>query len=563
MNDRPRLLIVGGYGTFGGRIVQLLETEARLTLIVAGRSLKRASDYCATRSAARAELIAAMFDRDGDLAGQLLMLRPDILVDASGPFQAYGEDRYRVIEACIAHGVNYLDLADGSDFVLGVDAFDQAARAAGLFALSGLSSFPVLTAAAVRRLSLGMVRVDAIRAGLAPSPHVVLGENVIRAMASYAGQSIRLTSDRLIATGHPFTEHMRFTIAPPGRLPLGNRLFSLVDVPDLRILPGLWPEARTVWIGAGPVPEMLHRLLIAAAWLVRLRIIASLSPLASLMHFAMKHLRWGEHRSGMFVAIEGIDAADVPARRSWHLLAEGDEGPLIPAMAVAAIVRKVLDGHSPPPGARAAVGDVDLDDYERLFAGRRIHMGTRNDAPAGVVPLYKRILGLAFDDLPDEIRAMHDVDGIAVAEGRARVDRGGSLLARLAAAVIGFPAAAADTPVSVTFTQAHGEETWRRTFGRDTFASRQFAGRGRFAGLLCERFGILTFAMALVAEEGRLALVLRRWSAFGIPLPMWLCPRSHSYETVEEGRFRFHVEIGHPLTGLIVRYRGWLVPRAG
>jgi hypothetical protein len=23
-----------------------------------------------------------------------------------------------------------------------------------------------------------------------------------------------------------------------------------------------------------------------------------------------------------------------------------------------------------------------------------------------------------------------------------------------------------------------------------------------------------------------------------------------------------HVEIGHPLTGLIVRYRGWLVPRA-
>jgi hypothetical protein len=27
------------------------------------------------------------------------------------------------------------------------------------------------------------------------------------------------------------------------------------------------------------------------------------------------------------------------------------------------------------------------------------------------------------------------------------------------------------------------------------------------------------------------------------------------FESAEDGRFNFHVEIGHPLTGLIVRYR--------
>jgi hypothetical protein len=77
--------------------------------------------------------------------------------------------------------------------------------------------------------------------------------------------------------------------------------------------------------------------------------------------------------------------------------------------------------------------------------------------------------------------------------------------------------------------------------------------------LLCERFGPLVFAMALVPEDGRLRLVLRRWSVFGVPLPVRLCPRSDSYEWVVDGRFGFHVEISHPLTGLIVRYRGWLV----
>ncbi|TIR16311.1 MAG: saccharopine dehydrogenase, partial [Mesorhizobium sp.] len=151
-----KILIVGGYGSFGGRIIELLENEPRLTLIVAGRSLARADAYCKNRDRAVARVVPALFDRDGDIVEQLSPLRPDILIDASGPFQAYGEGRYRLIEACIDQGVNYLDLADGSDFVAGVSAFNEAARTAGLFVLSGVSSFPVLTAAAVRRLSLGM-----------------------------------------------------------------------------------------------------------------------------------------------------------------------------------------------------------------------------------------------------------------------------------------------------------------------------------------------------------------------------------------------------------------------
>jgi hypothetical protein len=63
-----------------------------------------------------------------------------------------------------------------------------------------------------------------------------------------------------------------------------------------------------------------------------------------------------------------------------------------------------------------------------------------------------------------------------------------------------------------------------------------------------------------VSEGERLSLVLRRWSVFGVPMPMWLCPFSKTFETREEGRFCFHVELSHPLFGLVVRYRGWLIP---
>src|SRR5262249_317452 len=117
---------------------------------------------------------------------------------------------------------------------------------------------------------------------------------------------------------------------------------SLVDVPDLQLLVQLRPEVRAVWMGAGPVPAIWHRLLRGLAWLVRLRVLPSLSWLASTMHWATNTLRWGEHRGGRFVLVEGVDAASMAVTRSWHLLAEGDAGPFIPSMACEAIIRKGL-----------------------------------------------------------------------------------------------------------------------------------------------------------------------------------------------------------------------------
>jgi hypothetical protein len=280
-----------------------------------------------------------------------------------------------------------------------------------------------------------------------------------------------------------------------------------------------------------------------------------LSPLAPVMRFGMNRLRWGEHRGGMFVAIEATDASGISHRRSWHLIAEGNDGLYIPSMAVAALVRALLKGRVLATGARAGTRELELDDCRMLFAGRRIVSGVRDEGRDG--PLYARVLGTTWDRLPEEIRAMHSV---VEAVGRARVERGRGLSARLVAAAVGFPGASEDTPVSVRFDAANGVETWTRTFGGKSFSSRQFAGRGRSRNLLCERFGPLTFAMALVLNAGELSLVLRRWSIFGVPLPMALCPGSVAYEGVEDGKFRFHVEISHKVTGLIVRYRGWLEP---
>src|ERR1051325_1809816 len=119
-----KVLILGGYGTFGGRLAQLLADENELTLLIAGRSREKAQDFCA-RLEASATLIPLAFDRDGDIESALRQSTPDLVVDASGPFQFYGNDPYRMVEACLFLGVSYLDLADSSAFVDGISRFDE------------------------------------------------------------------------------------------------------------------------------------------------------------------------------------------------------------------------------------------------------------------------------------------------------------------------------------------------------------------------------------------------------------------------------------------------------
>jgi Domain of unknown function (DUF4166) len=309
------------------------------------------------------------------------------------------------------------------------------------------------------------------------------------------------------------------------------------------------------------VPEIWHRALNALAFLVRLRLLPSLAPFAPLMHWTMERLAFGAHRGGMFVVVAGAGADGERIERSWHLVAEGDDGPLIPSMAAAAIIRRCLAGKPPAPGARAAATDLELADYDALFVGRRIATGYRQEAPASEpAPLYRRMLGEAWDLLPPPIRTMHSVSPALCADGRASIERGQGAIASLVARFMRFPPAGEDVPVTVTFRARGRGEHWARAFDKATFSSVQMPGRGRFDGLICERFGPFSFGLALVVTGERLWLVVRGWSFLGIPLPLAWAPRGDAYESAEHDCFNFHVEIGHPFLGLIVRYRGWLKP---
>lgn len=548
-----KILILGGYGVFGGRLVELLSDIPDLEMLICGRSQSRAAAYCAAyRGLAKVSPLA--FDRK-DIKQELIDTCPDLVVDASGPFQDYGDNGYVVIQACIASGVDYLDFADAADFVFGVSQFDTEARSAGVFVLSGVSSFPVLTAAVLRKMADTM-DITSVEGGIAPSPYAGVGMNVMRAVVGYAGTPVKLMRNGMPAAAIGLAESRRYTIAVPGRLPLDNIHFSLVDVPDLQVIPPQHASLQNIWMGAGPGPEVLHKILNLLAKARATFGLPSMVPLSRLFYTVLNLMKFGAHRGGMYVHATGLRDG-VESEQSWHLLAEGDDGPYIPAMAIEVIVRKVLIAERPEAGARPATNALNLEDYEKLFESRTIYSGFRGiENPAH--PLYQRVLGPAFDALPKQVKSLHGETQARQWAGHARVRRGDGVLANLIGRIFGFPKASDKVPVRVDLVPEQGGERWTRDFDGTVFSSFQAQGTGKNSHLVTERFGPITVALALVIDGEKLLLIPRRWSFFGVRLPISLLPSGQGAEAERDGKFCFDVEIAAPVVGLIVAYQGEL-----
>lgn len=517
-------------------------------MIVAGRSLAKAEAFCAGH--ARMTPLAA--DRTGDIAAVLAMSRPDVLIDAAGPFQ---DSDYAVPLACVRASVGYIDLADARTFVTGIGALDEVAREAGVAIVAGASSVPALSGAAARRLAQGMDRVCAAEIAISASNHATAGGSIARAILSYVGRPVRLWRGRRWDRGRGWQELRRETFRINGAGELRNRWLAIADVPDHDVLPEALTGRPAVIFRAGTESAAQTIGLWLLSWPVRWLSVTSLARVAPLLLPLQRVGRWlSDGRSAMLVRVTG-EVGGAFVERQWTLIASDGDGPEIPTLAAVLLAEAVAAG-TIAPGARDAGRLLDLAAFEPLFQTLSIrHAITERALPA---PLYARVMGPRYDALPETVREMHRVCADAGATGEATVERGGSIAARLVASVMGFPHAGTH-PLHVSFIERGGVETWTRTFGDRSFTSHLSEQKGR----LVERFGPLRFAFDLPSDAGGLEMRIVGWSCFGVPLPMALAPRSVAREWQADGRFHFDVPIALPLVGLVVHYRCWLVADQG
>jgi hypothetical protein len=353
-----RILVIGGYGGFGARLSRRL--AAGHHMLVAGRDGEKAARFAATLAGAEG-LVA---DRNSDLAPSLAARRPDLVIDAAGPFQDSG---YRVPLACIAAGIPYLDLADARGFVTGIGALDAAARAAGIAIIAGASTAPALTGAVARHLARDMDRVDTVELALSASARATAGAAVARAILSYVGRPVRLWRGGRWQQGHGWQE-MRKARMEAGPYALDRRRVALVDVPDHDLLPQMLPGRPAVAFRAGNGIGVQMWALWLASWPVRWGWLRSLSGAAGwLLPLQRFTARLDGDRSGMTIAVAGRRGAQAVERR-WTLVAVDGDGPEIPTLAAALLTEDIFAGRL-KAGAYDSSALLPLDRFDAAFAG--------------------------------------------------------------------------------------------------------------------------------------------------------------------------------------------------
>lgn len=541
-----RILVLGGYGGFGGRISMRLVAEG-YAVLVAGRSLTKARAFCD----ADPRLAPIAFDR-ADIANALLQYTPDLIVDASGPFQAMD---LAVPRACIDAGVHYCDIADSTAFVKAISDLDATARERGVALISGASSVPALSGAAIRELSADLTSVTAVEMAISASNQAAAGPSVAAAILSQVGKPFHLWRGKREVTEYGWQKPISIDFVVPGLRALRRRRVALVDVPDVALVPLRLPGRPAVSFRAGTELGFQNVALWLLSWPVRWSWLNNLTSLSSLLAPLQRLTSWlGSDRSAMTVRVFGM-AGDRRLERRWTLIAERGDGPEIPALAVPLIVERILSGRQ-TAGARDAGQALTLADFRPSFAELAItqNIEERNPQPA----LYSRVMGERFDRLPLAVRRIHDVLRDDGASGEAEVTGADNLLGALVARIMRFPSAGR-YPLHVAFSEYEGTERWTRSFGSSTFTS-TLSEEG---GQLIERFGPLRFRFELPSDERGLEMHIKGWSAWRIPLPLCLAPRSRAREWQKGDDFWFDVPIALPIIGTIVHYRGNLKTNRG
>lgn len=348
------VVVIGGSGNFGARIVRALRADPALRITAASRRGDPVPGAEAVPS-------VALDWKAVGFSARLQALLPDLVIHCVGPFQ--GQD-YRVAQAALAAKAHYVDLADGRQFVVGFAAAVQtAARTQDRVAISGASTLPALSSAVIDDLVEPLASIESIDVSIAPGQRAARGAATLAAVFSYLGRPVQVWRAGNWQRAWGWMDLRRI------QLDVGHRWGALCDVPDLTLFPERYPGVRSVEFHAALEFKLQHAALWALAGLRRLGLGLSVDRWAIGMNrwagwFDPFAGPWG----GMRVSVVGRDRGDTQIRRTWQLCAPAQDGPEIPCLAAILLARQIAAGRAPKSGAYACMGLLRLADFAPAFA---------------------------------------------------------------------------------------------------------------------------------------------------------------------------------------------------
>jgi hypothetical protein len=315
-----RVVVFGGYGTFGARVCREL-SAAGVAVDVAGRDEARAQAFAASLGPGASGLAA---DVRTPAAVRAALVGRAVAVCCAGPFATLGPS---LLEACLDAGCHSVDIADDRAYAADVRRRDAAFAARGLTAAYGCSSLPTL--------SIVLAQLSARRRAEAPA-HVritlfigndnVKGSAAVAAAVGSAGRPVAAPQGTLRGFGNPETVELP--------APFGPRRVYTFESPDYDLLPAI-VGTRSVAVKVG-----FESRLATAGFALLARVGARWGDRTARLLSAVGAL-WRGGSSGGTVMAE-LDWADGSrVRAAFHAVADGQRLAALPcAWAAQALVEQ-------------------------------------------------------------------------------------------------------------------------------------------------------------------------------------------------------------------------------
>jgi len=352
---KKRVLIIGGYGNFGSFITRELAQESNLQIVIAGRSLDKANRL-ADEYGLSSHIETIALDINTNLAEVLAVVKPDIVIHTSGPFQS---QNYHVASACIVQGCHYIDLADGRSFVENITTLDERAREKEVLVISGASSVPCLSSALVDHYAGEFQTLEELDYGITTAQKTNRGLATTTAILSYTGKAFKTLIKGKMRDVYGWQNlHVQ---KYPG---LGYRLLGNCEVPDLGLFPKRYPNLKTVRFYAGLELPFIHMTLWAISWIVRIGVIRKLETWAPmLLKTSFLFDRVGTANSAFHMHLSGKAKNGISKTIEFNLTARAGDGPYIPCMPAILMTKKLANGEVQARGAHACMGFISLGEY--------------------------------------------------------------------------------------------------------------------------------------------------------------------------------------------------------
>lgn len=375
-----KIMVIGGTGAFGARLCDLLARDGHGVTIASRRKPVGTKSTGWGRSSLKSRQNAPdlsafayrEFDRNGPLTGFDAF---DVIVDAAGPFHAYGSDPYRIARAAIAVGAHYFDLCDNAEFCQGINVLQDDALAAGVCVYSGMSSVPAISSAVVEALRGGETPLM-IETAILPGNKAPRGRAVIESILDQTGRSYIEKQGGRDVSVRSWSDPKTYNLGKYRRQ--GWR----IEVPDQRLFSDHF-NCATVSFRAG-LELGVMRYGLGVLSFIRSKAGFKISDwFVSLMMVGAGALApFGTDRGGMIVQVTLPQGAKFICKK-WTMRAINGDGPYTPTVAVRAACR---DLSALPAGAGPALSLISLDNIEGCFDD--LDITTHMDV-APIIPIFR------------------------------------------------------------------------------------------------------------------------------------------------------------------------------